>query len=102
MQANLATGGAETRGHFDRFRGIDLLWGSRFNDYLVGAASSDAFLGGGGDDVMLGAGGADSLLGEKGSDVADGGAGRDRCQAEDRTSCERGIRLPQRLGFAAP
>ena len=62
VSANLRLGGAVISGVFDRFRGVEGLSGSRFSDYLIGDGARD--------------------------EIA-GGAGKDRCDGEARTSCER-------------
>lgn len=84
----------------------DIVYGDDGNDYLEGGEGSDKLFGGKGDDEiegdkgddyiegnegkdnMKGNDGADILLGGTEFDKANGGSGRDRCEAESRTSCE--------------
>ena len=80
----------------DRFnggRGDDLAYGVGGIDRMVGGAGNDYIHGERGSDVLLGGRGFDLLDGDlrgfpDGEDFANGGANRDRCEAEVQRDCE--------------
>ena len=69
----VATGGAGA----DTVVGVELIFGSKFNDSFVGSDSPVGFLGDDGDDTITGGAGDDHLEGNAGDDVIDGGGGMD-------------------------
>lgn len=78
--------------------GADTVMGQNGMDAIAGRQGSDELIGGGGRDVLIGNKGNDTLRGRSGgdhieggggpSDAAHGGANRDWCMAEAKTSCE--------------
>jgi Ca2+-binding RTX toxin-like protein len=89
VRVDLAAGVAIQHGQRDGLAGIESVWGTRFGDTLVGDDDRNVLIGGNGADVLSGLDGHDLLRGLDGEDVADGGASRDRCDAEEMSSCER-------------
>jgi len=89
VRVDLEEGVAIQRGQLDGLAGIESVWGTRFGDTLVGDDDRNVLIGGDGADVLSGLDGHDLLRGLDGADVADGGAARDRCDAEEMSSCER-------------
>lgn len=57
--------------------GIEVLEGTRYDDFFYGTVAADTFIGGSGSDVLNGRGGNDTLMGGSGADILTGGAGRD-------------------------
>jgi Ca2+-binding RTX toxin-like protein len=55
----------------------DVLFGSRFDDFIHAQGGDDVVFGGKGDDSLFGDDGNDLLLGEKGKDALSGGNGAD-------------------------
>ena len=69
--------------------GRDAIAGLRGGDVANGGTGRDVIIGGDGNDTMKGRGGGDYIEGNKGAaDKARGGANRDWCKAESKTSCE--------------
>ena len=89
VRVDLEAGVAIQHGQVDGLAGIESVWGSRFSDTLVGDDDRNVLIGGAAADVLSGLGGHDLLRGLDGEDIADGGASRDRCDAEEMSSCER-------------
>lgn len=99
-------GAGEARGPagIDSLRGIEVVHGSDFPDYLVGSPRGEVLIGCGGSDVIYGLGGSDALFGDPmpGSilsfdcmaprtelDLLNGGDGFDLCGIPDlRFACE--------------
>lgn len=73
MRTGKATGGAGS----DTITGIELVFGSRFNDTYIGNDQGVGFLGGDGDDTITGGAGRDHLEGNGGNDTLDGLGGVD-------------------------
>lgn len=75
-----------TAGYFDalgdRYKEIENLTGTRFNDTLTGDAGHNILKGGDGDDVLSGGSGNDTLEGGAGADRLTGGAGTDTVSYE--------------------
>ncbi len=69
----VATGGAGS----DTIAGVELIFGSRFNDTFVGSDNAVSFLGDDGNDTITGGAGGDHLEGNVGDDVIDGAGGVD-------------------------
>lgn len=74
---NMATGRATGGAGSDAIAGIELVFGSPFNDTFVGNDVSVGFLGGDGNDTITGGAGRDHLEGNGGDDVIDGKDGAD-------------------------
>lgn len=74
---NMATGRATGGAGSDAIAGIELVFGSPFNDTFVGNDVSVGFLGGDGNDTITGGAGRDHLEGNGGDDVIDGKDGTD-------------------------
>lgn len=75
-------------------RGDDRAYGVGGIDRIVGGEGDDNLHGERGSDMLLGGRGFDILVGDKsgfpdGTDTANGGANRDRCEAEIKKDCER-------------
>jgi len=75
-------------------RGDDRVYGVGGIDRIVGGEGDDSLYGERGSDTLLGGRGFDLLVGDKagfpdGTDRANGGANRDRCEAEIKKDCER-------------
>lgn len=56
----------------------DVMFGSRWTDYLTGDGDANKMYGKKGDDILDGAGGSDELFGQTGDDVLSGGSGNDK------------------------
>ncbi|HCK83050.1 MAG TPA: hypothetical protein DHW63_00545 [Hyphomonadaceae bacterium] len=76
----------------DRYKSVENLQGSSFNDLLTGSdganrldglAGDDTLRGRDGADTLLGGAGNDNLRGDDGADVLDGGAGNDILRGDD-------------------
>jgi Ca2+-binding RTX toxin-like protein len=77
----------------DAGRGDDSLYGVGGRDKMKGGTGNDSLFGQRGSDHLYGGTGYDRLDGDMpgypdGRDVADGGANRDRCEADVQKSCE--------------
>lgn len=66
----------------DRFKGIEALDGSAYNDRLTGNNRVNLIEGNNGNDKIRGGGGNDELSGSRGDDRVDGGAGNDVLSAQ--------------------
>lgn len=79
---NIANGSWGSGGHAqgDRYREIENLSGSAFNDTLIGNNIDNVLKGNGGNDLLMAANGNDTLLGDAGNDVLTGGGGADILQ----------------------
>jgi len=75
---NMATGMASGGAGLDSIAGIELVFGSSFNDTFIGNDAAVGFLGGDGNDTITGGAGRDHLEGNSGDDVIDGLEGVDR------------------------
>ncbi|MNH53292.1 Bifunctional hemolysin/adenylate cyclase precursor [compost metagenome] len=77
---------SSTTGYFDalgdRYKEIENLTGTRFNDTLTGDAGNNVLKGGDGNDVLSGGNGDDILEGGGGSDRLNGGSGIDAASYE--------------------
>lgn len=73
MRTGTATGGAGS----DTIAGIELVFGSPFNDTYIGNDQGIGFLGGDGNDNITGGAGRDHLEGNGGDDILDGLGGVD-------------------------
>jgi Ca2+-binding RTX toxin-like protein len=85
----------------DALRGIESVFGSRFDDVLRGTKGRDVLYGDlgddhisglSGDDTLIGGGHDDRLIGGTDNDFVSGSSGFDHCSGERRTGCERLIR----------
>jgi Ca2+-binding RTX toxin-like protein len=74
LALNTADGGDATG---DTFNSIEVVIGTRFNDFISGDAAANTLSGGAGRDVLFGNGGNDTLHGGEGRDVLTGGSGND-------------------------
>lgn len=74
---NLATGTANGGAGSDSIAGVELVFGSSFNDTFIGNDASVGFLGGDGNDTITGGAGRDHLEGNGGDDTIDGLGGVD-------------------------
>jgi Ca2+-binding RTX toxin-like protein len=81
---------SSTAGYFDalgdRYKEIENLTGTRFNDTLTGDAGNNVLKGGAGDDVLSGGNGDDVLEGGVGSDRLNGGSGIDAASYESSSA----------------
>jgi Ca2+-binding RTX toxin-like protein len=77
VSINMATGTAAGGSGSDTITGIELVFGSSFNDTFVGNDSPVGFLGGDGNDTITGGAGRDHLEGNGGDDTIDGKDGVD-------------------------
>ncbi len=77
VSINMITGTASGGSGSDTIAGIELVFGSSFNDTFVGSNSPVGFLGGDGNDTITGGAGRDHLEGNGGDDVIDGKDGVD-------------------------
>ena len=80
IRADLAVGTVEVGSVSELVRGIEILFGSPFDDRLKGGPGPDVLRGSGGDDRLEGRPGVDVLLGGGGADELYGGDNRDHCQ----------------------
>lgn len=74
---DLRTGQASGGAGADTLLGIELIFGSAFNDTFIGNNQGIGFLGGDGNDTITGGTGRDRLEGNGGDDTIDGGEGVD-------------------------
>ena len=77
VSINMTTGTASGGSGSDTIAGIELVFGSSFNDTFVGSDSPVGFLGGDGNDTITGGAGRDHLEGNGGDDTIDGKDGVD-------------------------
>ncbi|MBK6296134.1 MAG: hypothetical protein IPF55_19295 [Rhodoferax sp.] len=77
VSINMVTGTALGGSGSDTIAGIELVFGSSFNDTFVGSNSPVGFLGGDGNDTITGGAGRDHLEGNGGDDTIDGKDGVD-------------------------
>ncbi len=64
-------------GNSSAIKGIEIVFGTGFEDSIAGERHANALLGGEGGDTLAGNGGNDTLWGEDGKDLLTGGAGKD-------------------------
>jgi Ca2+-binding RTX toxin-like protein len=74
---DLFAGGTGGEALGDTYSGIEVAYGSAFDDTITGNDGINRLTGGAGSDTLNGAGGDDYLLGEAGTDTLTGGAGAD-------------------------
>lgn len=72
VSINLLTGVISGGGGADSIAGIELIFGSSFNDEFVGNSSATGFIGGAGNDTIIGGSGNDYFEGNADDDVIDG------------------------------
>jgi Ca2+-binding RTX toxin-like protein len=83
------TAGTATSEGTTTLAGIEMVWGSQYDDTISGDAGPNYLWGGPGNDSILGADGNDYLDGEDGTDTLDGGNGTDTClNGESNANCE--------------
>ena len=92
---NLATGGTLGDAAGDTYFGIEVIYGSAFNDTITGNTSSNELRGEDGDDILDGGLGNDRLFGGLGADSLEGGGGADIAMY---TVAEAGVILDLVLG----
>ena len=92
---NLSTGGTLGDAAGDTYFGIEVIYGSAFNDTITGNTSSNELRGENGDDILDGGLGNDRLFGGLGADSLEGGGGADIAMY---TVAEAGVTLDLVLG----
>ena len=86
---DLEAGVVRRKGETTTVSGVEVFFGSIFNDLMIGNDNVNTFYANGGDDELRGSGGDDFLDAGPGTDAVDGGDGEDRCvNWETPTSCE--------------
>jgi len=80
------TAGTATGDGTDSLAGVDVAYGSAFDDVLNGNAKMNILVGYGGNDTISGLGGPDLIGAEAGDDIVDGGKGRDQMYYGDSPS----------------
>ena len=78
VTVNLTTGTASGGDGNDTLSGIEIVFGSDYNDSLTGSATDDTLSGGLGNDTLVGGDGDDNLRGNEGNDSITGGNGIDQ------------------------
>lgn len=73
----VADGTATHGAYTDKFSGIEIFHGSKFNDTMTGDTGDDVFYGEDGNDTLIGGAGNDTLYGDRGNDTLNGGADSD-------------------------
>ncbi len=75
--ANTVASAGADEGSGDRFYGVEIVIGSRFDDVLIGDVRANRLEGGFGNDLLDGGNGIDVLTGGDGDDILVGGSGHD-------------------------
>ncbi|MEP3890036.1 MAG: M10 family metallopeptidase C-terminal domain-containing protein [Hellea sp.] len=86
VTVNLASGGTVGDAAGDTYFGIEVVYGSDFNDSITGNTNGNELRGEDGDDTLDGGAGNDRLFGGAGADTLIGGTGVDSVYYTDATS----------------